>query len=80
MQFLGTNESSAAMMFISVAKYNAFFFTKFFGVPSFGTFSLFFERFENQSEDSNNNTTQPAITCSKLTTETLEKGVKYIQS
>ena len=23
---------------------------------------------------------QPAITCSKLTTETLEKGVKYVQS
>ena len=22
---------------------------------------------------------QPAITCSKLTTETLEKGVKYVQ-
>ena len=25
-------------------------------------------------------TTQPAITCLKLTTETLEQGVKYIQS
>ena len=24
--------------------------------------------------------TQPAITCSKLTTETLEQGVKYVQS
>ena len=24
--------------------------------------------------------TQPAVTCSKLTTETLEQGVKYIQS
>ena len=24
--------------------------------------------------------TQPAITCSKLTIETLEKGVKYVQS
>ena len=24
--------------------------------------------------------TQPAITCSKLTIETLEQGVKYIQS
>ena len=24
--------------------------------------------------------TQPAITCSKLTVETLEKGVKYVQS
>ena len=23
---------------------------------------------------------QPAITCSKLTTETLEQGVKYVQS
>ena len=23
--------------------------------------------------------TQPAITCSKLTTETLEQGVKYVQ-
>ena len=25
-------------------------------------------------------TTQPAITCSKLTIETLEQGVKYVQS
>ena len=24
--------------------------------------------------------TQPAITCTKLTTETLEQGVKYVQS
>ena len=24
--------------------------------------------------------TQPIITCSKLTTETLEQGVKYVQS
>ena len=24
--------------------------------------------------------TQPAITCSELTTETLDKGVKYVQS
>ena len=24
--------------------------------------------------------TQPAITCSKLTVETLEQGVKYVQS
>ena len=28
----------------------------------------------------NKNTTQPAITCSKLTIETPEKGVKYVQS
>ena len=27
-----------------------------------------------------NKTTQPAITCSKLTIETLEQGVKYVQS
>ena len=25
-------------------------------------------------------TTQPAVTCSKLTIETLEQGVKYVQS
>ena len=25
-------------------------------------------------------TTQPAFTCSKLTTETLEEGVKYVPS
>ena len=25
-------------------------------------------------------TTQPAFTCSKLTIETLEQGVKYVQS
>ena len=25
-------------------------------------------------------TSQPAFTCSKLTIETLEKGVKYVQS
>ena len=27
-----------------------------------------------------NETTQPAITCSKLTMETLEQGVKYVQA
>ena len=27
-----------------------------------------------------NETTQPAIACSKLTIETLEQGVKYVQS
>ena len=27
-----------------------------------------------------NSYTQPAITCSKLTIETLEQGVKYVQS
>ena len=27
-----------------------------------------------------NQFTQPVITCSKLTTETLEQGVKYVQS
>ena len=26
------------------------------------------------------NSTKPAITCSKLTIETLEQGVKYVQS
>ena len=26
------------------------------------------------------NCSQPAVTCSKLTTETLEKGVKYAES
>ena len=29
---------------------------------------------------SENASTQPAITCSKLTIETLEQGVKYVQS
>ena len=29
---------------------------------------------------SNMRATQPAIKCSKLTTETLEQGVKYVQS
>ena len=33
-----------------------------------------------QLVDSTWNTTQPVITCSKLTIETLEKGVKYVQS
>ena len=28
----------------------------------------------------NSTTSQPAITCSKLTIETLEQGVKYVQS
>ena len=33
-----------------------------------------------QLVDSTWNTTQPVITCSNLTIETLEKGVKYVQS
>ena len=39
------------------------------------TFSLSLKAFENLIES-----TQPAFTCSKLTTETLEQGVKYVQS
>ena len=38
-------------------------------------FSLSLKAFENLIES-----TQPAFTCSKLTTETLEQGVKYVQS
>ena len=37
----------------------------------------------NRVRDTNVNSwvlSQPAITCSKLTTETLEQGVKYVQS
>ena len=33
-----------------------------------------------RSESDFNKSTQPAITCSKLTIETLEQGVKYVQS
>ena len=36
--------------------------------------SVFFIYFENVFA------TQPAFTCSKLTVETLEQGVKYVQS
>ena len=39
------------------------------------TFSLSLKAFENLIES-----TQPACTCSKLATETLEQGVKYVQS
>ena len=38
-------------------------------------FSLSLKAFENLIES-----TQPAFSCSKLTTETLEQGVKYVQS
>ena len=36
----------------------------------------------NSIEDNNNtfDSSQPAFTCSKLTIETLEQGVKYLQS
>ena len=34
----------------------------------------------NYIKSENCNTTQPAFTCSKLKTETLEQGVKYVQS
>ena len=30
--------------------------------------------------DRQNSVTQPAFTCSKLTIETIEQGVKYVQS
>ena len=35
---------------------------------------IFFQLIESR------NHSQPAITCSKLTMETLEQGVKYVQS
>ena len=34
----------------------------------------------NKKEKTNSISTDPAITCSKLTIETLEKGVEYVQS
>ena len=40
------------------------------------TFFLQIKKFINYTS----RTTQPAITCSKLTIETLEQGVKYVQS
>ena len=33
-----------------------------------------------RQKESNTALTQPAIACSKLTIETLEQGVKYVQS
>ena len=37
-------------------------------------------RYERKSKDVKKMITQPKFTCSKLTIETLEKGVKYVQS
>ena len=37
-------------------------------------------RVDAQIELQNKKNTQPAFTCSKLTIETLEQGVKYVQS
>ena len=34
----------------------------------------------NRKQNYRSVSTQPAITCSKLTKETLEQGVKYVQS
>ena len=43
---------------------------------------LFIENKNYRKKSSTNYSklTQPAIACSKLTTETLEEGVKYVQS
>ena len=38
------------------------------------------ENLENHTDRYFTKTTQPAFTCSKLTIETLEQGVKYVQS
>ena len=40
----------------------------------------FFEKSKNDFKTKNNPLTQPTITCSKLTIETLEQVVKYAQS
>ena len=41
---------------------------------------VFFEHFNWHVIYHLKNASQPAITCSKLTKETLEQGVKYVQS
>ena len=38
------------------------------------------EQGSNNDDNDNNYSDQPAITCSKLTIETLEQCVKYVQS
>ena len=37
-------------------------------------------KFKHSFRDTLNSLSQPAIACSKLTIETLEQGVKYVQS
>ena len=37
-------------------------------------------KFHSQNKHNSEISTQPAITCSKLTKETLEQGVTYVQS
>ena len=56
-------------------------------VTQYNGFKLFSENFnintfffEILNKNQGNVITQPAITCSKLTIETLEQGVKYVQS
>ena len=42
--------------------------------------SAFFNKRKGNGIRQDSDQTQPAITCSKLTIETLEKDVKYVQS
>ena len=57
-------------------------------MPSRTDGNIFFVNPKNQAEDDKEDdwvingeeVTQPAFTCSKLTIETLEQGVKYVQS
>ena len=44
------------------------------------TFSKFFVHFYHFTEYMNKKVAQPEITCSKLAIETLEQGVKYVES
>ena len=50
--------------------------------PCWGLFQFSYEHFQTKffEELQNNILTQPAITCLKLTIETLEQGVKYVKS
>ena len=51
-----------------------------FKVPLFAKLKKSTELRINEIKQLFINITQPAITCSKLTIETLEQGVKYVQS
>ena len=47
---------------------------------NFKLFLSYYYRHKIATDKKTKETTQPAITCSKLTIETLEQGVKYVQS
>ena len=72
----------AACLYLQILKWNCSSLKFFIQVTVFVIYLkiVFFKGFDNSFQQSQKSLSQWIFTCSELTIETLEQGVKYVQS